>query len=196
MVKDYIDSRFGTHRGLIRMGIDYARWLAGPNRALGQVDWSRVNRIVFVCQGNICRSPFAHWRFAQISHALPVVSFGLATTSGSPANATAIDVAKQFGVDLSDHRATDLEDFEIADGDLLFVMEDRHVKALAPVIKGREVQVALLGLWYRPYFALLYDPHTLSRAYFVSCFRRIDEAVQRLAADLADQEPALRRRTS
>lgn len=192
MIKDFINSRFGTHRGLIRMVISYALWLLGPYRTLGRVDWSRVQRIVFVCQGNICRSPFAHRRFRQMTSALPVASFGLSTNSGSPADATAIDVAKQFGIDLSDHRATDAKDFEIADGDLLFVMEDRHAKAVTHAIAGRAVQIALLGLWYRPYFALLYDPHTLSRAYFVSCLRRIDMAVQQVCDDLKNHRPELR----
>jgi len=179
----YIEREFGTFRGLVRTGLAYFMWLLGPYRKYGQVDWPRVKRIVFVCAGNICRSPYAHHRYAAAGAPIPVASFGLATTTGAGADPTAASVARSFGLDLSHHVATDLKDFEIRDGDLLLVMEDRHIAALSPAVAGRDVQVSLLGLWYRPHFALLYDPHTLSPGYFTSCFRRIDAAVARLAAE-------------
>jgi protein-tyrosine phosphatase len=139
--------------------------------------------VVFVCQGNTCRSPFAHHCCREATCPFPVASFGLSTSTGRPADVTAVGVARRFDIDLSAHEAIDLSDFAIADGDLLFVMEDRHIRALAPAIAGRDVQVALLGLWYRPYFALIYDPHSLSPEYFASCFRRIAIAVERACAD-------------
>jgi protein-tyrosine phosphatase len=158
-------------------------WLAGPYRKYGRVDWTRVRRIVFVCQGNVCRSPFAHYCYSRLAGPLPVASLGLSTSTGRPADPTAIEVARRFDIDLSSHVAIDLADFEIADGDLLFVMEDRHIGALAPAIAGCDVQVALLGLWHRPRFALLYDPHSLIPDYFFSCFRRIELAVARLCIE-------------
>jgi len=189
MINGYVEREFGTFRGLVRTALAYLMWLAGPYRGYGEVDWTRVRRFVFVCAGNICRSPYAHYRYAATAGPIPVASFGLATTTGVGADQTATEVARTLGLDLSRHSATDLKDFEIRDGDLLLAMEDRHIAALAPAIAGRDVQVSLLGLWYRPYFALLYDPHTLSRRYFASCFRRIDAAVARLAAEAKARTP-------
>jgi protein-tyrosine phosphatase len=150
-------------------------------RRYSRIDWADVNRIVFVCQGNICRSPFAHKLAEQLIGSYPVASLGLATTTGTPAFDLAEMTARNFSIDLSQHRATDLSDFDVRDGDLFMVMEDRHAHQLGPKVANRNVQVALLGLWCRPRFALLYDPHKLSDTYFQTCFERIVRSVKRLA---------------
>lgn len=174
---------FANHRGLVRTVLADCMWRFGPYRQYGRVDWSAVERLVFICQGNICRSPFAHQLAAAQSPGLPVVSFGLATTTGVPANELATDVARDFGVDLAVHRATDMNDFSLCDGDLLIVMEDRHISWLEPYTVGFNVQVVLLGLWCRPRFALLYDPYEQSREYFSACFDRIRRAVGNLLGE-------------
>ena len=172
--------RFGTHRGLVRLGIANSLWFLGPYRRYGRVDFSKVRRLVFVCQGNVCRSPFGHHLARQLIGTVPVYSLGLGAGSGHPADALATDVAKEFGVDLSGHRTTAVADFPIRQGDLFLVMEDRHLWELAPLLQGRDVQVALLGLWCRPPLALIYDPHRLTRDYFSTCFHRIKQAVEAL----------------
>ena len=172
--------RFGTHRGLVRLTIANSLWLLGPYRRYGRVDFSKVRRLVFVCQGNVCRSPFGHHLARQLIGTVPVCSLGLGAGSGHPADALATDVAKEFGVDLSGHRTTAVADFPIRQGDLFLVMEDRHLWELAPLLQGRDVQVALLGLWCRPPLALIYDPHRLTRDYFATCFHRIKQAVEAL----------------
>jgi protein-tyrosine phosphatase len=184
---------FGTLRGLVRTVLADVMWRCGPYRKYGRIDWARVQRLVFVCRGNICRSPFAH-RLAQANvTAFPIVSVGLVANTGHNACELAIEVAREFSVDLTAHRTTNVSDFEILDGDLLLLMEDRHISALRPYMRGRDVQVALLGLWCRPRFALLYDPHTLSRDYFVTCFNRIDRAVRGLAAEIEGLSPDVRK---
>ncbi|WP_417320319.1 acyltransferase family protein [Emcibacter sp.] len=181
---DWINTRHGTIRGLIRLMIANFMWRFGPYRKYGRIDAGRVRRLVFVCHGNICRSPFGHHLMKKLSPELPVVSMGLATRTGMEAYPTAVDVAGDFDVDLNVHAATDLQDFEIRDGDLFLVMEDRHIRKLSPHLKGHDVQIALLGLWARPRFALLYDPHRLSREYFNSCFNRIHMALDALKKEL------------
>lgn len=177
----FIDTKFGTLRGLVRLAISDVTRLVGLYRRYGKVDWNSVRRLVFVCQGNICRSPFAHKLAEQLIDKYPIVSIGLATTTGVSAFELARSTAENFSVDLREHRATDLSDFEILDGDLFLVMEDRHVHQLGPKLAGRNVQIVLLGLWCRPRFALLYDPYKLSAAYFQTCFDRIVRSVTRLA---------------
>jgi len=181
--------RFGTHRGLVRLTIANALWLFGPYRRYGRVDFAKVKRLVFVCQGNVCRSPFGHHLASKLIAELPVCSLGLGTKSGLPADSLATEVANEFGVDLSVHRTTSVTDFPIRPGDLFLVMEDRHLRILTPLLEGRDVQVALLGLWCRPPLALIYDPHRLSPEYFRTCFTRISEAVEALQQALK-QRPA------
>ena len=179
-----ISKMFGTFRGFVRLVIANGLWALGPYRKYEKIDFGRVRRLIFVCQGNICRSPFGHHLAAKIVDGIPVRSLGLGTTSGLPANTVATEAAGDFGVDLADHRTTALSDFTIADGDLFLVMEDRHMRALRPYLVGHDAQIGLLGLWCRPRFALLYDPHRLSRNYFTTCFQRISRAVEALKFDL------------
>lgn len=173
---------FANIRGFVRTVLDQLKWFSGPYRRYGRVDWSNVRRLVFVCQGNICRSPFAKC-LAEQRTTIPVSSFGLSTTTGAEADAVARNVATQFSIDLSSHRATNWKDFTVQPGDLLLVMEDRHIRQLAEKLDGQAVQICLLGLWCRPRFALLYDPFGQSRDYFEICFARIENAVGRLIGD-------------
>ena len=142
-----IDIKFANHRGFIRTLFADLMWRLGPYRKYGRVDWQRVERLVFICQGNICRSPFAKFVALAQDSGLPVESFGLATSTGAAANTMAIDVAGDFGFDMGSHRATDITDFTICDGDLLIVMEDRHITWLQGHLANQDIQVCLLGLW-------------------------------------------------
>ncbi|NKB19889.1 MAG: phosphotyrosine protein phosphatase [Alphaproteobacteria bacterium] len=176
----FIDRRYGTHRGLIRAGLANLIWFFGPYRKYGVVDWTQVRRLVFICHGNICRSPFAHRLYEKMEDRIPVVSFGLSTSTGAPADEMATLVARKFDVELREHKATDVDEFSILDGDLLLVMEDRHIRALHTLVANKDVQMALLGLWSRPRFALLYDPYKLTADYYATCFGRIANAIIRL----------------
>ena len=181
-----IKSRFGTYRGLVRTALDTSLWFGGKYRPFGLVKWERVRRIVFVCQGNICRSPFAEAVARNVFQSLPIGSVGLSTISGAPAFAMAQEAAHRFAIDLSQHRTTDIQDFQLRDGDLIFAMEARHIAPLRRSCAGYEVQIALLGLWCRPRLALLYDPHGSSSEYFATCFDRIHRAVIRLGEEAGD----------
>lgn len=172
----HIRNRYGTHRGLIRLYLDTIKWKLGQYEQYERVNWFEVKRLVFVCQGNICRSPYAHYlALKQLDE--NVASIGFATTTGVPANDRAKDVARVRGTSLDTHIATDLRDFDIVDGDLFLVMEGRHISKLGPIVSAKQTQLSLLGLWATPSRALIYDPYDLSEAYFHSCFEIIESAV-------------------
>ena len=121
-MRELVRSSHGTHRGWIRLQ------LANTAYALGQFeDWTRVRvpvvqRVVFVCLGNINRSAFAHALADKIG--LEAASFGLATSTGGPAYEKAIATAPRFDVSLESHKATDISDFHHRAGDL--AEEDCH----------------------------------------------------------------------
>lgn len=187
--KSWLDGRFGSWRGLVRLAIADLLWWLGPYRKYGRIDPGKVKRVVFVCQGNICRSPFAQYAAAGAIADLPVTSVGLGASEGEGAFETALAVAGAFSIDMATHRAVAARGFAFRDGDLCLVMEDRHIPVLLPYLRGKDVQVGLLGLWCRPRFALLYDPHRLGEAYFLACFDRIRRSVEGLAGDLRSARP-------
>ncbi len=174
-----IRARFGTARGLVRLLLAEAEHRAGRLAEFHAIDWKRVDRLVFVCAGNICRSPYGERR-ARMS-GLPAASLGLSTHCGQPANQWAAMTARKRGVDLSGHASCDTASFEFRDGDLLLGMEVRHVREMRRRFGGLPCQIGLLGLWSTPRRAHIHDPFSLDAAYFDTCFAVIDSAVEGLA---------------
>lgn len=173
-----VAGNFGTHRGLVRLLLGEADFLAGRLNGFLQPDLQHARRLVCVCLGNINRSPFAE--NIATSLGLHAASIGLSTTTGAPAFATAVSTARHFDIDLTAHRAIDFLDYERAEGDLLLAMEIRHARRLL-ALGVPEKAIALLGHWATPHRIHIHDPHTLSDAYFRTCFTIIQSAVRELA---------------
>lgn len=174
-------ARYGGKRAFLTH-LHY-RTLQGLGRldAYQRVDWARVRRLVFVCAGNICRSPYAEAVARRAG--LIVNSFGLDARSGDPANAAAIRNAARKGVDLLSHRACSAHDFTVRTGDLLIGFEPAHCAALADLIGIRDdVAITLLGVWARPAFPYIHDPYGLSDNYFQQCYARIDGPLASIVA--------------
>lgn len=169
---------FGTLRGLVRLALSYPQLLLGLS-ASRRPDPARVTRLVFVCQGNICRSAFAD--VAARRAGLHTASFGLSTTTGRAAHPPAIEAAKVLGQDLSSHLAVDLADYAPQAGDLLLAMEVRQLHRLAADPRVNGLPRMLLGRWTSPMLPHLHDPYGLDDSYMAQCLRRIDGAIGRLA---------------
>jgi protein-tyrosine phosphatase len=177
----FVDKRYGTIRGWVRLMLSYPQnyLLHLPSAGL---DLRLVKRLVFVCQGNICRSAFADGYARTLG--LRTASFGLAASSGMPANSRALAKAAQRGVDLSPHRTTNFEEFEFESGDLVLPMEYRQLAKLRAKCSQKNVQLALLGSWASPPRPHVHDPFELSDEYFDTCIDVLTDAVDSLARDL------------
>jgi protein-tyrosine-phosphatase len=83
-------------------------------------------RIVFVCTGNICRSPIAEAIARDVigrsGTAVEVESAGIAAIDGNPASDRARTVAAEHGLDISAHRARRLTADLAASADLVIAM--------------------------------------------------------------------------
>ncbi|PPD35134.1 MAG: phosphotyrosine protein phosphatase [Methylomonas sp.] len=178
-ILNHINSKYGTYRGLIRLLLAQAYQFYGGLDDLQKIDMQKVERFVFVCLGNICRSPYAE----LIAHekGLPAVSVGLSTTSGLPAYNDAINAARINLRDLTNHITTNFSDFHLRDSDLLLVMEVRQIKQLRSRIGDSNAQISLLGLWSKPSRPHIHDPMTLNDAYFLNCYSVIENSVTNLA---------------
>lgn len=100
-------------------------------RALARLEAREADSLVFICLGNICRSPFAElWmRQRDASGADRYLSAGF-MQGGRSSPDTAQAVAPRFGVDLSGHVSRGLDD--LPDGEHLWVvMEEVHRRRLA-----------------------------------------------------------------
>ena len=174
-----IDRYCGTWRGAVRLGLSYLE-VAGQAASVRRPAPDKVNRLVFVCHGNICRSAFAD--AVARKHGLRAASFGLSTASGNAANPMIMDLARPMGIMLDDHRTTAVEDFAAQPGDFLLAMETRQLRRLAARDGLSGLPRALLGSYASPPMPHLHDPYELNPAYQAVCLRRIENAVIWLAA--------------
>lgn len=176
MTSDNLQTRYGRRKGFVRHHVARVLDALGANRAQRDIEWSRVRRLIFVCQGNICRSAYAEASARRLG--LRAASFGLDAGEGAPANPTAIDRAARRGIDLTPHRARRASASLVGDGDLLVAMESGQVASLARLTPAK---ATLLGLWATPPRPHLEDPYGLSPLYFETCFDVIDSAMAQIA---------------
>lgn len=170
-------ARYGRRAGWLRHHVAWTLDRLGAFAPLRRVRWDDVERLVFICRGNVCRSAYADAR-ARLA-GLRSASFGFAARDGDCANPVALARAAARGVDLSAHRATSASAAHLNPGDLLIPMERAQLRSLALVAPS--YPATLLGLWARPPRPHLEDPYGLSPAYFDTCFEIVDSAVEEIA---------------
>jgi protein-tyrosine phosphatase len=183
-VQQWIRDNYGTFRGLVRLVLANAEHHLGrlkPFDRRGEALRS-YDRLVFVCQGNICRSAYADAKARDMG--LPSASLGLSTASGQPAFRLTREAAERRGIDMSRHSATDISDFAFAPKDLLLVMEVRQARQLASTRLPEGVGIAMLGHWASPPRLHIHDPYELEPGYFDKCFDVVDDALMGLKRDL------------
>lgn len=174
--------RYGGRRGYLAHLSALSRVLCGQYRPLLQIEWRKIDRLVFVCAGNICRSPYAAER-ARAS-GIPAVSFGLTASTGAAADPVALRNAAQRKLDLTQHRSTRLEANSVREGDLVILFERPQVDAFNTINAVPVGGVSLAGLWSRPLRPHVTDPYAKSDRYFQECFAVIDSSVQELCGRL------------
>ena len=166
----------------------------GVYRGARDIQWAAVQRLTFVCKGNICRSPYACARARSLG--VPAVSFGLETSGGQPADPSASKNALIRGIDLSAHRSARIDSPRIAAGDLIIVFEPAQLVEVRRRI-GDGVVVNLLGIWSRPSRPYIHDPYGLSDRYFQQCFSVIDANITEIVARMkSNGAPAASRRST
>jgi protein-tyrosine phosphatase len=172
-----ITRRFGTLRGAMRLALSYGELALGLS-GQRKPDPGEVRRLVFVCHGNICRSAYAHVLARRAG--ARVASFGLSTSTGRSAHEPVMALAARRGVNMTAHRATDIDDFVPQEGDLLLAMETRHLRKLAAEPAVAHLPRMLLGAYARPPAPHLHDPYDEDEAYLPMCLTRIERAVAAL----------------
>lgn len=165
---------YGGRRGYLRHIRARALYALGAYRCSGNIDWGTVQRLAFVCKGNICRSPYACAKARSLG--VQAVSFGLDAADGACATPAALANARVRGIDLSAHRSTRMQSVHLRDRNLVIVFEPEQVTAVRRHI-GDSTPAVLLGIWSRPAVPHIQDPYGLSDRYFQQCFSIIDESI-------------------
>ncbi len=108
----------------------------------------KIERILVVCVGNICRSPFGEKALQSLLPNVIVSSAGISALvdKGIP------DIGQRVGqkyasLILSDHKAQQLTSTLIQENDLILVMEPGHIDAVCRLNSSARGKTLLFGQW-------------------------------------------------
>jgi protein-tyrosine phosphatase len=174
---------YGGGRGYREHVRTRALYALGAYRSARDIEWAAVTRLVFVCKGNICRSPYASAKARLLG--VPSASFGLEAAEGAPADPAASRTAHSRAVDLSAHRSARRESCRITDDDLLVVFEPSQLAEIRRWRADRMPRATLLGIWAQPIRPHIQDPYGRSDRYFERCFSIIDANIAELVRRMA-----------
>jgi protein-tyrosine phosphatase len=174
--------RYGGRRSYLLHLSELSKSLIGVYRPMIRIDWHNIDRLVFVCSGNICRSPYAAER-ARAAGA-NAISFGLAASDGAFADPSATRNASRRDLDLTRHRSARLLASSVRPTDLVLLFEPRQVEAFRLLEGAQAGAVSLVGLWSTPLRPHVADPFAKSDRYFQECFSIIDSGVRALCAGM------------
>ena len=147
-------------------------------------------KVMFVCLGNICRSPTAEGVFRGLvkQAGLDVVVDSCGTSgwhNGEPPDARAMAEAKKRGYDLSLQRSTQIKQADFHDFDLIIAMDNsnlNNLRAIAPC--GCKADIKLL-LDYAPDQPVREVPDPYYEHNFEAVFDLIEQAGRGLIAELS-----------
>lgn len=157
-------------------------------------------RFIFLCTGNICRSPYAEHKLrAMLARegltGITVQSYGLAAAEARPCPEATQELGRAAGLDLSTHRARQLTPEVLEQHDQILVMEAEHLRRLRDLVPAvSSAQVRLLTDFCpgprRP--AEVPDPHRAERWGHALTCGLIDTCIEGLILALkqAPREPS------
>lgn len=154
----------------------------------------KVKSILFVCKGNICRSPFAEIFSKHIIGILNQYMFssaGIYVESPKEPPVEAVIAANNIGIDLQGHKSKSINYQMIESYDLIVAMEVWQYRYLNKLFAEYKEKIFLLPLFDKNTKFLnnysiynIKDPYGKSQNDYKKCFDRIKCCIEGLIKDL------------
>ena len=152
---------------------------------------------LFLCKGNICRSPFAEYVSLKLStnnlsRNMKFFSAGLEVSTQMSPPAEAVQSAAEFGITLDNHRSRKVNRDLIEKYDLIIFMEVRHLNRIKFLYPEYAQKYFLLSLFEnntsktKDNYSIfnIIDPYGEPLDQFIQCYDRIYRCVLRLFSKL------------
>jgi protein-tyrosine phosphatase len=138
--------------------------------------------ILFVCTGNICRSPAAQYLAARLARdaGLPVTaaSAGVEAEIGQGMTPGAVRALASRGVRGARHVARQLDAPMLAEADEVYALTEGHASVIKARFPAHAAKVAVLRAAAGLPDADVDDPYGESDAVYEACTARIEEALR------------------
>ncbi len=145
--------------------------------------WAEARSLLFVCLGNICRSPFAELLARQhLDEDKSLLSAGSYPVPGRRAPAEAIAAARPFGVDLSEHRSRVFSPEMLQQADAVYVFDHANRRAVASEQPGSSRRVHWLGALSDAGPLSISDPFGGPASEYELVYRQIAESIEAATA--------------
>lgn len=142
-----------------------------------------MKNILFICTGNVCRSPMAEGIFRQAIQgrgSYRVGSAGLGAMEGQAPSAHAVTAVKELGIDISNQRSRMLTPNLVAQADYIFGMTHSHVDTVMLLYPQAAEKTFLLREFddtLDPFEKDISDPIGGSYEIYVNCRDQIEQGI-------------------
>jgi glycine hydroxymethyltransferase len=147
-----------------------------------------VKNVLFVCTGNICRSPIAEGLFRRLTgnrKDIEVTSAGVHAVRGQPPSVYAVEVCAEEGANISDLRSQPLTGGLVDQATHIFAMTGAHVETIQTLFPQSAEKTFLLREFEEPGTTVwrdVPDPIGLGRDVYGDCARIIKNALPSVLA--------------
>jgi protein-tyrosine-phosphatase len=139
-------------------------------------------RLLFVCTGNICRSPIAQFLAERLAREaglpLQAASAGVAAEIGHGMEPGARRALAARGIKGVSHLARQLDEAQCADADQIYALTREHAGLIAAAFPVHAKKVAVLRQAAGLKDADVEDPYAEPDAVYEECAARIEEALK------------------
>ena len=153
-----------------------------------------MKTILFICTGNVCRSPMAEALFRRATDGrgdFRVLSAGLGAMNGQPPTAHSVAAMRDLGLDISGQRSRSLTADLVSQADYIFGMTHGHVDTLGLLYPGAAERVFLLREFddsLEEYEKDIGDPIGSAYDVYVNCRRQIEQGIASLLKYMEQNE--------
>ncbi len=150
-----------------------------------------MKRILFVCTGNLCRSPMAEYLLQSIleKHGVDDILIESSGTIATEGNHASYRSVKQLWnaekIDMRPHRARRLTKAHIKEADMIIGMEQYHIDTILSMAPNAKDKTELIGEYMDNEDEMeLPDPYGGPEEYFVEVYKLLVKALNNLASKL------------